>query len=133
MDVLRHPLEGTYEKAQHDLNAVAQGEGRSVSCMLRGTAPGLPTAFTQGTLFVGSDGMTWRRYWRHCRRIVVIPPLDRVITVRRPGGPGEWNIKRGLFRVVEADGPFGAVYLAVPGVVSELVRQAIEGEHPLRS
>lgn len=132
LDVLRHPVDtvtdpsGTAESKQRsDLAALDGGESRSVSCFLRGQAEGLPRSFTQGTLTIGPTGMTWQRYWKHRRDVIPIPTLDRVVEVRRPGGPGERNIKRNLFKVVEASGPDGSVGFAVPGVGPELIRHAI--------
>ena len=93
-----------------------------MSCFLRGEDQSLPQSFTQGTLTIHSTGMMWRRHWWHRRDVVSIPILDRVVEIRRPGGPGERNIKRNLFKVVEAAGPGGTVEFAVPGVGPELIR-----------
>lgn len=133
-DVLRHPGETVKDpfatgdsQRQSDLAALAGGESREVSCFLRGEAAGLPLAFTQGTLTIDSTGMSWRRYWRHRRDVIPIPTLERVVEIRRPGGPGERNIKRNLFKIVKASGPEGSVEFAVPGVGLELIRRVISG------
>ena len=132
-DVLRHPLavlrdpRGSGASAQSgDVDALATGEARELSCFLRSDAPGLPDTFSQGTLRIAPSGMTWRRYWRHRDQQVQIPPLDRIQQVRPVGGVGERNIKRGLFRVVVASGPSGVIEFAVPGVGPELIRRAVE-------
>jgi hypothetical protein len=133
LDILRDPVETVTDpfatgdsKRQSDLAALDGGDSRDVSCFLRGEGAGLPRAFTQGTLTIDPSGMTWRRYWRHRRDVVPIPTLDRVVEIRRPGGSGERNIKRNLFKVVEASGPEGSVDFAVPGVGPELIRHAIQ-------
>jgi hypothetical protein len=133
-DVLRHPVDTVIDplatgdsQLQNDLTALGSGESREVSCFLRGEAAGLPLSFTQGTLTIDSTGMTWRRYWRHRRGVFPIPTLDRVVEIRRPGGHGERNIKRNLFKIVKATGPDGSVEFAVPGVGPELIRRAIGG------
>jgi len=135
-DVLRHPLDvirdpkGTSpSKVDADLNALAAGESREVSCFLRGDAPELPDKFSQGTLLVGPNGMAWRPYWRHRKTLARIPPLARIEEVRKPGGPGERNIKKNLFKVVAATGPDGRVEFAVPGVGPELIRRAVESDN----
>jgi hypothetical protein len=128
LDVLRHPAE-TFKSdsdREADLAAVREGELRSVTCFLRGSASGLPDSFKYGTLTVGPEGMTWQAYWRHRGKVLTLPPLTSVIAVSRPSGPGAWNIKRNLFKMVETAGPEGGVQFAVPGVGAELIRQAIQ-------
>ena len=136
-DVIRHPVEVIRDAmasgsstAEPDLGAVAAGEVRQVSCWLRGTAPGMPERLTQGTLFIGADGMTWVRWWRHRRReSIPIPPLDHVQQVVRPASRADGRLlKRGMFTNVVANGPAGTVEFVVPGVGPALIRQAIE--HP---
>jgi hypothetical protein len=130
VDVVRDPSGSSESKKDGDLSALNAGESRSMTCFLRGVVSGLPDSFTYGILTIGPGGMTWQRYWRHRRDIVRIPALDRVVGIRRPGGPGEWNIKR-MFKVVETSGPDGAVAFAVPGVGPELIRHAIQtSTHP---
>jgi hypothetical protein len=125
VDVVRDPSGSAEAKSTGDVSALNAGESRSVTCFLRGAAPGLPDSFTYGILTIGPGGMTWRRYWRHRRDIVRIPALDRVVEIRRPGGKGERNIKR-MFKVVETSGPDGSVAFAVPGVGPALIRHAIQ-------
>jgi hypothetical protein len=55
-----------------------------------------------------------------------MPTLDCVVEIRRPGGPGERNIKRNPFKIVKASGPDGTVEFAVPGVGPELIRRVIQ-------
>jgi len=135
-DVLRHPLNvvrdpqgSSRSKIDTDLSAVAAGGSREVSCFLRGDSPELPDRFSQGTLLIGPGGMAWRRYWRNRKTLIQIPPLVRIEEVRKPGGPGERNIKRGLFKVVAAAGPEGRVEFAVPGTGPELIRRAIASDN----
>lgn len=130
LDVLLHPVSALKSEADEeaDLAALGVGESRRVSCFLRGNAPGLPASFTYGTLTLGPRAMTWQAYWRHRSRVLSLPPLTNVIAVRRPTGPGSWNIKRNLFKAVEATGPEGTVEFAVPGVGPELIRQAIRAK-----
>jgi hypothetical protein len=133
LDVLRNPIDTVSDrtgtagsKQQSELTALEEGQVRSVSCFLRGHAAELPEKFTQGTLTIGPNGMTWQRYWRHRKDLVEIPTLDRLVEIRRPAGPGERNIKRGLYKVVAALGPDGTVEFAVPGVGPELIRRVIQ-------
>lgn len=128
LDVLLHPVDAVTDpsgKKQGDLSALDAGEARSLTCFLRGSASGLPDSFTYGILSIGPGGMTWQRYWRHRREVVRIPPLNRVVEIRRPGGQGERNIKR-MFMVVETSGPDGAIAFAVSGVGPELIRHVIQ-------
>lgn len=140
-DVLRHPIEvlrdptgSSRSKAQSDLEALAAGEARQVSCWLRGSDPELPQKLTQGILLIGPDGMAWHHWFRHKDRLVVIPPLDRVEQVIRPASRSNGTkLRRGQFSNVVTSGPSGKVEFVVPGVGPALVRQAVErfgGERP---
>jgi hypothetical protein len=95
-----------------------------VSCHLRSAIPSLPAKFTVGVLMIGPDSLTWRR-WIRRSDVRVMPAMTAIDEVRKPGGPGEWNIKRGLFRVLKASGPLGAVELAVPTADVRRVREAL--------
>src|SRR5271170_5369105 len=98
-EVLLHPIDAFKmgsNKEGEDLAALRDGGSRRVTCFLRGGAQGLPDSFTFGTLTIGPGGMEWHPYWRHRRRVVSIPRLNRVVSVGRPAGPGAWNIKRNL-------------------------------------
>jgi hypothetical protein len=126
-EVLLHPIDAFRtgsDKQGDDLSVLQDGDSRRVTCFLRGSAQGLPDSFTYGTLTIRPEGMAWRPYWRHRRRVVSIPRLSRVASVGRPTGPGAWNIKRNLFKMVETTGPDGTVEFAVPGGGPELIRQA---------
>jgi hypothetical protein len=134
-DLLRHPSELVKDplatgvsKLQSDREAIASGETREVSCWLRGTAPGLPEKLTQGYLFVGPQGMTWRRWWGGKRNpLISIPQLDRVEQVIKPAGTSTGRqLKRGMFTNVVATGPSGRVEFVVPGVGPALIRQVID-------
>ena len=136
-DVLRHPVEVIRDpmasgrsEVDADVAAIAGGEVRQVSCWLRGTAPGMPECLTQGTLFIGPDGMSWVRWWRHRRnKPIPIPTLDRIEQVIRPAARSTGRqLKRGMFSNVVAAGPAGRVEFVVPGSGPALIRQAIE--HP---
>jgi hypothetical protein len=55
-------------------------------------------------------------------------PVD-VRRVRAAGGRGEWNIKKGLFQVVEADTAEGLIELAVPEASVQIVRRRLAEDH----
>ena len=83
IDVLRDPTGSSHSKTQSDLEALAAGETRQVSCWLRGSDPELPQKLTQGILLIGPDGMAWHHWFRHKDHLVATPPLDRVEQVIR--------------------------------------------------
>jgi len=84
VDVVRDPTGSGHSKAHSDLEALASGETRQVSCWLRGSDPSLLQKFTQGILLIGPEGMTWHHWFRHKDRLIPIPHLDRVERVIRP-------------------------------------------------
>lgn len=75
-----------------------------VSCLLRSEVAQLPRKFTVGKLYVTKDELVWKRSYRRSdlRRI---PTLNRVLEIRLVSHLSEWNIKRGLFKIVTAAGP----------------------------
>jgi hypothetical protein len=112
-----------------DIDAVRAGESRVVSCLLRSEVAQLPRKFTVGELHVSKDELVWRRSYRRSdlRRI---PTLDRVMEVRLVSHLSEWNIKRGLFKIIAAAGPDGKVEMAVPNGDVHFLRSWIEGRQP---
>jgi hypothetical protein len=133
-DVLKHPVDvlgdptgSSHARVQSDLAALASGETRQVSCWLRGSQIGLPQKFTQGILLIGPDGMSWHHWFRHKKRLIQIPPLDRVLEVIRPASrTNGQKLRRGVFTNVVTSGASGTVEFVVPGVGPRLVRQAVE-------
>lgn len=99
-------------------------ESVEVSCHLRSPIPSLPAKFTQGVLVITPAGLTWRR-WIRPSDVRALPAMTAIDEVRKPGGPGEWNIKRGRFRIVKASGPLGVVECAVPTGDVRRVRDAL--------
>jgi hypothetical protein len=95
-----------------------------VTCHLRSSSPSLPAKFTYGVLVIEPAAVTWRR-WMHSSDVRAVPAMTAIDEIRRPGGPGEWNIKRGAFRVIEASGPLGAAEFAVPTGDVRRVRDAL--------
>lgn len=95
-----------------------------ITCHLRGTAPGLPSKFRYGVLSVAQDGVTWRPYFGRAK-VISVQRFASVDEVRRPGGPGEWNIKSRLFKVVRVSGSDGSAELAVPTGDVQRVRAAV--------
>jgi hypothetical protein len=112
-----------------DIDAVHAGESRAVSCLLRSEVAQLPRKFTGGTLYVTKDELVWKRSYRRSdlRRI---PELNRVLEVRIVSHLSEWNIKRGLFKIIAAAGPDGKVEMAVPNGDVRFLRSWIEGRQP---
>ncbi len=51
--------------------------------------------------------------------------MTAIDEIREPGGRGEWNIKRGVFRVIKASGPLGVAEFAVPKSDVRRVRDAL--------
>jgi hypothetical protein len=52
--------------------------------------------------------------------------LNRVLEVRTVSKLSEWNIKRGLFKIIAAAGPEGVVEMAVPNGDVKFLRLWIE-------
>ena len=91
---------------------------------LRSLIPSLLAKFTFGVLVIAPGSLTWRRWWRSAD-VRAVPAITTVDEVRAPGGAGEWNIKRSVFRIVQASGPMGVVGFAVPTGDVRRVRDAL--------
>jgi hypothetical protein len=109
-----------------DIDAVRAGESRMMSCHLRSDIAHLPRKFTIGKLYVTNDELVWKRDYKH-GDLQKIPMLNRVLEVRTVSRLSEWNIKRGLFKIIAAAGPDGVVEMAVPNGDIQLLRSWIEG------
>lgn len=69
--------------------------------------------------------MTWcQGMYGRGQRFPLVPPLT-LVRVRPVGGPGEWNIKKNLFSVVEVRSASGLLELAVPKGSVQLVESAL--------
>jgi hypothetical protein len=108
----------------HRREVRAGTEGVEVTCHLRSPIPSLPTKFSFGVLVIAPDAVSWR-HWIHPSDVRVVPAMTAIDEVRKPGGPGEWNIKRGRFRIIKASGSLGMVELAVPTGDVRRVRDAL--------
>jgi hypothetical protein len=98
-----------------------------VTCHLRSSIPSLPYKFTYGVLVIAPTAVTWRA-WLHASDVRVVPAMTAIDEVRKPGGHGEWNIKRGVFRVIKASGPLGIAEFAVPTADVRRVRDALTSD-----
>lgn len=114
-----------------DINAVRAGESRAMTCHLRSEIAQLPRKFTIGKLYVTKDELVWKRDYRR-RDFRKLPTLNRVLEVRTVSHLSEWNIKRGLFKIIAAAGPDGLVELAVPNGDVYFLRSWIEGRQAQR-
>jgi len=109
-----------------DIDAVHAGESRVVSCHLRSDIAQLPHNFTIGKLYVAQEELAWKRDYGR-KVLQTIPVLNRVLDVRTVSHLSEWNIKRGLFKIITAAGPDGKVEMAVPNGDVRFLRSWIEG------
>jgi hypothetical protein len=103
-----------------------------MTCHLRSDIAQLPQKFTVGKLYVTSDELVWKRDYRHgdARKI---PALNGVLGVRTVSKLSEWNIKRGLFKIITAAGPDGVVEMAIPNGDVKFLRSWIEGRQIVES
>jgi hypothetical protein len=108
-----------------DLSAVHAGQTRVVTCHIRSDIEGLPHKFVYGKLLISPQSLRWQRYLSR-RDIRTVPLLSGVLEVRNVSGISEWNIKRGLFKIVVARGPSGTVELAVPSGDVTFLRSMID-------
>jgi hypothetical protein len=118
LDVLRHWL-GIHRRAVREASDIVE-----VTCHLRSPIPSLPAKFAYGVLVIAPAALTWRR-WMHASDVRAVPAMTAIDEVRKPGGRGEWNIKRAAFRIVKASGPFGVAEFAVPTGDVRRVRDAL--------
>ncbi len=118
LDVLRGWL-GIHRREVRDGSDVVE-----VACHVRSPIPSLPAKFTYGVLVIAPAALTWRR-WMHASDVRAVPAMTAIDEIRKPGGRGEWNIKRGAFRVIKASGPLGVAEFAVPTGDVRRVRDAL--------
>jgi len=120
--------------AQSDIDAVRQGEGRAVSCLLKGPVAPFPRRRRQGTLALSAIGVFWRPSWSLHPKPLMIPRPAQSVEVRA-AERSEWNMKKGgkafgvvpvpEFQVVIARTDVGALELAVPSTDVELVMEVL--------
>ena len=109
--------------------AAVGADGRSVSCFLRSGHDRTHRRFRQGVLRLDQNGVSWANGTRGRGSVINFKlPVD-VRRVRAAGGRGEWNIKKGLFQVVEADTAEGLIELAVPEASVQIVRRRLAEDH----
>lgn len=107
--------------------APSDAEGRAVTCFLRASYEPLPLRFQQGILHLVDGTASWAPgVYGRGQRIDLSLPLT-VSRTRPVGGRGEWNIKRQLFEIIEAESDGGLTELAVPKASIELVSRSISG------
>lgn len=133
-DVARSLFRGPSDAAAAaDREAFKAGEGRTVSCFLKGSADPWPRRRRQGILDLIPGGITWRPYWSLRRRPIPIIEQIESVEVRDPG-PSDWNLKQGgnirglqvpSFQVVVCTTDRGVLELAVPSTDVALVVTAL--------
>lgn len=117
-----------------DQEAFRQGEGRTVSCSLRGSVDPYPRRSRQGVLELTQDGIAWRPTWGLHRRLIPITEHIHSVEVRQ-AGRSEWNVKKGgkafgvlpvpEFQVVVCKTDRGELELSVPSTDVGLVKAAL--------
>ena len=134
-DVARAPFRPPSDRAASaDREALRRGEGRTVSCFLRGSAAPYPRHLRPGTLVLTHGEMGWRPQWSFRRRLIPLRECVQSVEVRRPGR-AEWNLKKGgtafgvipvpEFKVIVCQTDRGALKLCVPATDVALVRAAL--------
>ena len=113
-----------------DSEAVEAGESRLMACHIRSEIEELPRKFRIGKLRVTKNELLWTRQFKR-RSGIKLPMLNRVLGVRTVSSLSEWNIKRGLFKIITAAGPDGVVEMAVPNADVPFLRSWIEGRQAL--
>jgi len=110
-----------------DIDAVfTRGEGRAVSCFLRSNVAPLPDKFRYGVLRIDTQKVVWSSGVKgNGDALGLQTPLD-VGRVRKPGGPGEAQIKGDLFSIIEAASSAGVTELAVPNDSVQLVSRRLQ-------
>ena len=133
--MLRHPsrlfTSAGSSEGIGDLDAVRSGEGRSVSCFLRGQVDPYPRRLKQGTLILQGTQAAWTPYWS-LRRTPMRLDLDVLSVQSRPADHREPNVKKGgtafavvqvpTFVVVSCTTPSGDVDCVVPAADEPLVK-----------
>ena len=120
--------------SMEDVEAFRQGEGRFVTCSLRGSVDPYPRRSTQGKLALTSSRVAWRPAWGVRRRWLTID--ERIQSMeRRPAGGSEWNVKKGgkafgvlpvpEFQVVVCTTDRGILEFSVPSADLVLVETAL--------
>lgn len=119
-----------------DVQALRSGQGRTVSCFLRGSMPPYPPRVKQGTLRVAEGDISWRPSWGLRRRPQSIHENIRTLDFRAPGR-AEWNVKKGGtafgviaipdFTVIVATTDRGVLEFTVPSVDVDLVTAVLRG------
>lgn len=133
-DVARALFRGPSDAAATaDREAFKAGEGRTVSCFLKGSADPWPRRLRQGSLDLIPGEITWRPYWSLHHRPIPITEKIESVKVRDPG-PAEWNLKQGgnirglqvpSFQVIVCKTDRGVLELAVPSTDVDLVITAL--------
>lgn len=108
----------------HDARAVDRPKGRLIACHLRADFTPFPSRWKVGVLDLDGSGARWRAGIRQRGGGDSIPPV-LVRGIREVGEPGEWNIKRRLFQVIEAEAADGAIRFAVPTKSVDLVVRSL--------
>jgi hypothetical protein len=119
--------------AAADRDAFKAGEGRTVSCFLKGSAGPWPRRRRQGSLDLMPGEIAWRPYWSLHRRPIPITEQIESLKVRDPGS-SEWNLKQGgsirglevpAFQVIVCETDRGVLELSVPSADVDLVVTAL--------
>lgn len=120
--------------AAADQQAFRDGEGRTVSCFLRGPGAPYPRRLRQGSLKLTRDGISWRPFWSLRRRSIMINERIRSVDVRQ-AGRSEWNLKKGgnaygipvpELQVIVCQTDRGVLELSVPDTDVGLVVTALK-------
>lgn len=127
----RTPSDGA---AASDRDALARGEGRALTCFLKGSVDPYPRRSRQGTLELTRDEITWRASWGIPRRAVPINEHVQSVEVRQ-ADRSEWNVKKGgkafgvlpvpEFLVIVCKTDRGVLELSVPSADVPLVQAAL--------
>lgn len=130
--VLRGP---SAAEAGRDLQGLARGESRRVSCFLR---PSGGKRFRQGYLDVGPSSAVWRPFWSVKRQALSVRgPISEPV----PPTEGDWQIKQGWLNgqegkwgsggwlVIGCSSEQGPIEVAVPTVDAPLVKMSVGGSH----
>jgi hypothetical protein len=116
------------DASEDDQAIVDSSEGRMITCHVRANFEPFPSRWSVGNLHLVSGVARWRRGTRRRGGGDVVPPI-RVRTVRNVAGREALLIKKGLFRVIEAESDQGEICLAVPANSAELVARLLS-THP---
>jgi hypothetical protein len=122
------------ESALADKEALSRGEGRAVTCWLKGASGAYPNTLKQGTLELLPGEIRWRSFWGLRPRTLVIDSPIRSLQVGAPGGKGP-SVKKGgrafgvlpvpEFKAIAAETDQGALEFVVPSADLDLVTSAL--------